>query len=92
MLTGDMEFEEENSLIKTGLNLRADILKVGHHGSRTSSSAKFLNLVKAKIAVIQSGVGNTFGHPTKEALERLKAAGVQQIYRNDLDGRVEITF
>lgn len=92
MLTGDMEFEEENALIKTGLNLRADILKVGHHGSSTSSSAKFLNLVKAKIAVIQSGVGNTFGHPTKEALERLKAAGVQQIYRNDLDGRVEITF
>lgn len=92
MLTGDMGFEEENSLIKTGLDLKADILKVGHHGSSTSSSDKFLNLVKAKIAVIQSGVGNTFGHPTKEALERLKAADVQQIYRNDLDGRVEITF
>lgn len=92
MLTGDMGFEEENSLIKTGLNLRADILKVGHHGSSTSSSYKFLNLVKAKIAIIQSGRGNTFGHPTKEALERLKASDVQQIYRNDLDGRIEITF
>lgn len=92
MLSGDMEFEEENSLMKMGLNLGADILKVGHHGSKTSSSKKFLDLVKPEIAIIQSGRGNPFGHPSKEALERLKAAGVGQIYRNDLNGRVEITF
>lgn len=92
LMTGDMAFEEENLLIKTGLNLRADILKVGHHGSKTSSSRDFLNLVKPEIAIIQSGNGNSFGHPSKEALNRLKAAGVQQIYRNDMDGLVEIIF
>ncbi|MCX6734589.1 MAG: ComEC/Rec2 family competence protein [Candidatus Peregrinibacteria bacterium] len=92
LMTGDMAFEEEDALMKTGLNLKADILKVGHHGSKTSSSQEFLNLVKPEIAIIQSGKGNSFGHPSKESLERLKAAGVQQIYRNDTDGRIEITF
>lgn len=92
LLVGDMELEEESLLIKTGLNLKADVLKVGHHGSRTSSSKKFLDLVKPEIAVIQSGKGNPFGHPHKETLDKLKAAGIKQIYRNDLDGRVEISF
>lgn len=92
LMTGDMAFEEEDALINTGLNLKADVLKVGHHGSKTSSSQKFLKLVRPKIAIIQSGKGNSFGHPSKESLERLKFAGVQQIYRNDIDGRVEITF
>lgn len=92
LLTGDMELEEENLLIETGLNLKADVLKVGHHGSRTSTSKIFLNLVKPEIAVIQSGEGNSFGHPHKETLDKLKAAQVKQIYRNDMDGMVKITF
>lgn len=92
LMTGDMAFEEEAALIKTGLNLKADILKVGHHGSKTSTSQEFLKLVKPEIAIIQSGKGNSFGHPSKESLDRLKAAGAQQIYRNDIDGRIEITF
>lgn len=92
LMTGDMAFEEESALIKTGLNLKADILKVGHHGSKTSTSQEFLNLVKPEIAIIQSGKGNSFGHPSREALDRLKAAGVRQIHRNDIDGRVEITL
>ncbi len=90
LLTGDMELEEENLLIETGLNLKADVLKVGHHGSRTSTSKGFLNLVKPEIAVIQSGMGNSFGHPHKETLYKLKEAKVKRIYRNDLDGMVEI--
>ncbi len=77
---------------KTGFNFKADILKVGQHGSKTFFSRDFLNLVKPEIAIIQSGNGNSFGHPSKEALNRLKAAGVQQIYRNDMDGLVEIIF
>lgn len=92
LMTGDMAFEEEDALIKTGLNLKADILKVGHHGSKTSTSQEFLNLVKPEIAIIQSGKGNNFGHPNKESLDRLKTSGVRQIYRNDIDGRIEITF
>jgi len=92
LLTGDMELEEESLLMKTGLDLKADILKVGHHGSKTSSSKKFLNLVNPEIAIIQSGKGNSFGHPHEETLRNLKDTGVNKIYRNDIDGRIEISL
>ena len=92
LLTGDMEVEEENLLMRTGLDLKAEVLKVGHHGSKTASSKEFLKLVKPAMAIIQSGKGNPFGHPNQNTLDNLKAAGTQQIYRNDLNGRVEITF
>ena len=92
LLVGDMEIEEENALMKTGIDLKADVLKVGHHGSKTASSKSFLKLVRPSIAIIQSGKENTFGHPHKETLDKLKEIGVQKIYRNDLDGMVDITF
>lgn len=60
-----------------------DILKVGHHGSKTSSSQKFLNQIKPKIAVIQLGQGNKYGHPHDEVIKRLEKIGVT-IYRTDL--------
>jgi competence protein ComEC len=53
LLTGDMEIEEENALIKTSIDLKADVLKVGHHGSKTASSKLFLNQVKPEMAVLQ---------------------------------------
>ena len=62
---------------------QTDILKVGHHGSQTSSSQKFLNQVKPKIAVIQLGEGNKYGHPHDEVIKRLEKMGVA-IYRTDL--------
>jgi competence protein ComEC len=71
-------------------DLDADILKVGHHGSRFSSSEEFLKEVTPAVAVIQVGKKNTYGHPTPETLARLKAIGVR-VYRNDLDGTVELT-
>lgn len=92
LLTGDMEQEEETLLIKSGADLKADILKVGHHGSRTSTSTKFLSLVKPKIAVIQCGRNNSFGHPHAETISNLEIAKVRKIFRNDRDGRVEISF
>lgn len=92
LLTGDMEQEEEALLIKSGADLKADILKVGHHGSRTSTSSKFLSLVKPKIAIIQCGRNNSFGHPHVETIKNLEVAKVKKIYRNDSDGRVEISF
>ena len=62
---------------------KTDILKVAHHGSKTSSSAKFLNQIMPKIAVIQVGKDNSYGHPHNETLKRLEKLGVE-VYRNDL--------
>lgn len=92
LLTGDLEKEAEEELIKSGVDLKADIFKAGHHGSKTSSTKAFLSRVKPEIVVIQSGQGNKFGHPNKETLENLEAMGVEKIYRNDLEGRIEFVF
>ncbi|HKU48998.1 MAG TPA: ComEC/Rec2 family competence protein [Nitrososphaera sp.] len=70
--------------------LDADILKVGHHGSRHSSTSDFLQAVSPETAVISLGAGNSYGHPHREALDRLKAAGVQHVLRTDLDGTITI--
>jgi len=88
LLTGDMQDDVEAQLVSQyGDQLQADVLKVGHHGSRHSSSQDFLNLVKPKIAYIEVGQ-NTYGHPTPETLTRLKDMGVT-IYRTDQDGTQE---
>ncbi|MFH1284504.1 MAG: ComEC/Rec2 family competence protein [Candidatus Peregrinibacteria bacterium] len=92
LLTGDLEIEGEKALVESGDNLDADILKAGHHGSKTASSDEFLKKVKPETVVIQCGEGNSFGHPHEETLFNLEEAGVGKIYRNDLDGRVDIKF
>ncbi|MBA4336540.1 hypothetical protein C0416_02075 [bacterium] len=89
MLTGDAEEEEEREILRSGFDLSADIFKAGHHGSKTASSDEFLDAVEPDTVVIQSGAGNSFGHPHKEVLERLLRLGIQ-VRRNDLEGRVEI--
>lgn len=91
LLTGDLELEGETELIKTGTNLKADIFKAGHHGSRTSSSLNLLKLVRPKAVIIQSGKGNSYGHPHEETLKKLRKLGIK-VYRNDEMGRVEFTF
>jgi len=77
-------------LLRSEYNLHADILKVGHHGSKHSNSAEFIQAVSPKYAVIEVGAKNTYGHPTKEALDNLAAANVK-VFRTDLDGLVEFT-
>lgn len=75
LFTGDIELEAEKVLVskyKDTKTLKASILKVGHHGSKTSSTPDFLNLIKPKIAFIGVGKNNTFGHPNEEVLQRLK--------------------
>jgi competence protein ComEC len=84
LFTGDAEAIAEKQM--SG-NLRADVLKVGYHGSNTSTTQAFLGKVKPTIAVISCGKDNSYGHPHKEVLDRLKLAGAE-IYRTDLDGTV----
>lgn len=87
--SGDLEVEGEQKLLKSGLDLRSDVLKVGHHGSRTSSTEPFLDVVAPKWAVISCGVDNPFKHPHPETIEHLQVRDVR-IYRTDLDGLVHL--
>ena len=73
ILTGDAEMEEEREILLSGQNLNANILKVGHHGSRTATSDTFLSAVSPQTAVISVGEGNTFEHPHQETIEKLSS-------------------
>jgi competence protein ComEC len=90
LLTGDATSDSEASMLAASLALDSDVLKVGHHGSSTSTSAAFLAAVMPRDAVISVGAGNTYGHPSPETLDRLAAAGAT-VYRTDLDGTVVLT-
>jgi len=87
LLTGDMERPIETRLLASGTNLHADVLKVGHHGSRTSSTQAFLEAVSPSVALISAGYENSFGHPHPDVVGRL-AARHTAILRTDLDGLV----
>jgi competence protein ComEC len=90
LLLGDATSDSEASMLTAGLALDSDVLKVGHHGSSTSTGAAFLGAVTPKDAVISVGAGNTYGHPTQATLDRLAAAGAT-IYRTDQNGTVVLT-
>lgn len=85
LLTGDMEDRAERELLSSGAVVRADVLKVGHHGSSTSTSQPFLAAVEASIAAISVGEGNRYGHPDAATVRRLGESGAE-VLRTDLDG------
>ena len=89
LLTGDAETGAENRMLNSGLPLEAEILKVAHHGSSSSSSPAFLSAVSPEVAVISVGP-NPYGHPTEQTLARLQAVGAT-IYRTDHHGTIVIT-
>ena len=89
LFTGDASEKIEKELIKEKINLKSDILKVSHHGSKTGTSEEFLKSVKPKIALIGVGENNKFGHPTKDVIKRLTENKVK-IYRTDTDGEIRI--
>lgn len=89
LFTGDMEQEAEKDLIESGAKLKSEVLKVGHHGSRTSSSYRFLYEVEPRIAVISCGEDNSYGHPHEEAMSRLSDADAA-VYRTDTQGSIVI--
>lgn len=87
LLTGDAETDSENEMLRSRQNVRCDVLKVGHHGGRQSTSARFLQAVKPRYAVISVDANNRNGHPHPQVLERLKAAGAE-ILRTDERGHI----
>jgi competence protein ComEC len=89
LFAGDAEAPTEAWLLASGVNLGASVLKVPHHGSRYASGLRFLRAVGARIAIISVGVGNDYGHPAPQTLERLARSGAA-VYRTDLDGDVSI--
>ncbi|MBU0722108.1 MBL fold metallo-hydrolase [Patescibacteria group bacterium] len=89
LLTGDAGELVEKNLIVHGADLRADVLKVGHHGSKYSSSQEFLDKVKPRLAVIMVGKDNDFAHPSLRIVKRLERIGAE-IFRTDLDGTVRM--
>ena len=89
VFTGDAEALSEHEMIAARHNLSADILHIGHHGSRTSTSQEFLDAVRPSIAVISVGVGNSFGHPHDVVMNRLNDANIE-IYRTDQHGNIAI--
>jgi len=88
LLTGDVEEDVDPLLLDRGIG-RVDILKVAHHGSRTSSTKAFLDAVRPTFAVVSAGRGNPYGHPTKATIDRLEKAGAD-VLRTDQDGSVTI--
>lgn len=88
LFPGDIEDEAEDDLLHLKERLKSDVIKVPHHGSRTSLSETFLPEVSPAVAVISAGRGNAFGHPSPEVLERLQGI---RVARTDLDGAVKIT-
>jgi competence protein ComEC len=88
LLTADMGQEGEERLLKAGTDLHASVLKVGHHGSRTSTSAAFVRRVQPEVGIISVGEDNPFGHPAPEVLQRL--AG-KLVLRTDVNGDITVS-
>jgi competence protein ComEC len=90
LFTGDCGFDCEQSLIHSSFNISARTLKLGHHGSRTSSSDVFLSLVSPELAVISVGANNTYGHPSNDTLARLATHRIES-WRTDINGSIITT-
>lgn len=90
LFTGDQESDAEEDLMASGVDVSADVLKIGHHGSSTSTCQDFFDAVSPSIAVIECGEGNDYGHPHRETRQLLDKAGID-VYRTDLNGSIVIT-
>lgn len=87
LFTGDAEKVSEKEMLNKNYDLSCDVLKLGHHGSSSSSSKAFLDKVSPKIAIVSCGKNNDYGHPHKETLEEMKKRHIQ-IYRTDIDSTI----
>lgn len=90
MFDGDAEDVSENEMLLKDLNVKADLWKLGHHGSSSSTTQDMLNKVNPKYAIISVGKGNTYGHPTQQTMSKLKAKNIL-VYRTDENGTIVAT-
>ena len=91
LFTGDAEGPVEKDMVASyGKKLKCQVLKAGHHGSKTSSTAEFLKLVQPESVVMSLGVNNQYGHPHEALLNRLQKQGIKNIYRTDANGTITI--
>lgn len=91
LFMGDASVKVEKALLEQYPDLKADVLKVSHHGSNTGTSAQFLDAINAKIALISCGKNNRYNHPHDEIITRLKDYGLK-IYRSDTMGMVKVVY
>jgi competence protein ComEC len=90
LFTADIGSNIEQYLLAQGDDLRADVLKIPHHGSKYSSSAEFLRAVNPRVAVIEVGTQNTYGHPAPQTLARLASSTRAEMFRTDQNGTVAV--
>lgn len=91
LFTGDAEAVNEKEMLAAGCDINVDVLKVGHHGSKYSSTEAFLKAVSPRYAVVSVGEGNRYNHPSNKIMERFYAYGTEMVYRTDLNGTVIVT-
>jgi len=91
LLTGDVEAAAERRLLGARAELDCDVLKVAHHGSRSSSTERFLAAASPRLAVVSAGARNPYGHPAPEVVARLRRHGAR-VLRTDRDGMVVLWF
>lgn len=89
LFMGDAEGDSEQDMMRMGADLDADVLKVGHHGSSTSSLERFIGKVSPDYAIIEVGEDNSYGHPHREILQRLDGV---EVFRTDINGTVTLTY
>ena len=89
LLQGDAETESEKDILSNGFEVNADVLKLGHHGSKTSTCADYLNAVKPQVAVVNCGKENKYNHPNNETLDKLESRGIH-CFRTDKNGNIVI--
>ena len=87
LFTGDLGSNKEKEILNSGANIKADVLKVGHHGSSYSTASSFLDKANPSFAVISVGKDNIYKHPASSTLEKLNKRGIK-VYRTDLDGTI----
>lgn len=91
LFTGDLEKDGEHRLVEDYPNLKADVLKAGHHGSKTSTSEEFLELIHPRLALISVGEHNLYGHPSPEVIDRLQTSKVK-VLRTDQNGAIRFRY
>ena len=89
LMMGDAGKEVEQELLENGVDLRADVIKIGHHGSRSSSTKRFIQAVSPRYALITCGLGNSYNHPHSETLSTLRSQSVE-VYRSDQHGEITL--